>query len=162
MSIRPATPDDAEAIAAIWNPFIRDTAITFNSVEKTVRGLADDIEAKALDGKGFFVAKVDGSVAGFATYGQFRGGVGYARTMEHTVILHDRAHGRGVGRALMTAIEDQARVTGVHSMFAGVSAENPAAVAFHKAVGYVEMARLPQVGYKFGRWMDLVLLQKML
>ena len=82
--------------------------------------------------------------------------------MEHTVILSARAQGRGVGRALMSAIEDHARASGVHVMMAGVSAENPDGVAFHKAVGYAQVARIPQVGRKFGRWMDLVLLQKLL
>lgn len=162
VTLRAAVPEDAAEIAALWNPFIRDTAVTFNSVEKTPEGLAADISAKAANGQAFILAELDGALAGFATYGQFRGGVGYAHTMEHTVILHQRAHGQGVGRALMAAIEDHARQAGVHSMFAGVSAENPAGVAFHKAVGYVEMARLLQVGRKFGRWMDLVLLQKML
>lgn len=162
VTLRPAVPKDAVEIAALWNPFIRETAVTFNSVEKTPEGLAADITAKAAAGQAFILAERDGVLAGFATYGQFRGGVGYAHTMEHTVILHARSHGQGIGRALMAAIEDHARRAGGHSMFAGVSAENPAGVAFHKAVGYVEMARLPQVGRKFGRWMDLVLLQKML
>lgn len=162
MTLRPALPEDAAAIAALWNPFIRDTAVTFNSVEKTPEGLVADIAAKAAAGQPFLLAELDGVLAGFATYGQFRGGVGYAQTMEHTVILHPRAHGQGLGRALMSAIEEHARRAGVHSLLAGVSAENTAGVAFHMAVGYVELARLPQVGRKFGRWMDLVLLQKML
>jgi L-amino acid N-acyltransferase len=160
--IRPIVSSDVPAVLAIWNPFIRDTAVTFNSAEKTAHGLAADITTKEGDGKAFFVAELDGAVVGFATYGQFRGGVGYAHTMEHTVILSQSAHGRGVGRALMTAIEDHARVAGAHSMFAGVSAENAAGEAFHAALGYVEVARLKQVGFKFGRWMDLVLMQKML
>lgn len=162
VTLRPAMPEDAAAIAALWNPFIRDTAVTFNSVEKTAQGLAADITAKAAGGQAFLLAELDGDLAGFATYGQFRGGVGYAHTMEHTVILAPQAHGRGVGRALMAGIEEHARQAGVHSMLAGVSAENEAGIAFHRAIGYVEMARLPQVGRKFGRWMDLVLLQKML
>ena len=160
--IRPACSDDVPVLLAIWNPFIRDTAVTFNSAEKTAPGLAADIAAKEAEGKAFFVAELDGVIVGFATYGQFRGGVGYARTMEHTVILSETAHGRGVGRALMTAVEDHARVAGAHSMFAGVSAENTAGEAFHAAIGYAEVARLKQVGFKFGRWMDLVLMQKML
>ncbi|SMO71767.1 phosphinothricin acetyltransferase [Thalassovita litoralis] len=160
--IRPACSDDVPVVLAIWNPFIRDTAVTFNSAEKTAPGLTADIAAKEAEGKAFFVAELDGAIVGFATYGQFRGGVGYARTMEHTVILSESAHGRGVGRALMTAIEDHARAAGAHSMFAGVSAENTAGKAFHAAIGYAEVARLKQVGFKFGRWMDLVLMQKML
>ncbi|WP_420568171.1 GNAT family N-acetyltransferase [Thalassovita sp.] len=162
MNIRPASALDAPVIAAIWNPIIRETEVTFNSEEKTVDGLAQDFAAKEAAGKAFLVAEQQGDIMGFATYGQFRGGPGYAHTMEHTVILAPSARGQGVGRALLTAIEEHARNAGAHVMMAGVSAENPAAVAFHAALGYREMARLPQVGRKFGRWMDLVLMQKML
>ncbi|SDN46302.1 phosphinothricin acetyltransferase [Lutimaribacter pacificus] len=159
MTIRPARATDAQAIAAIWNPMIRDTAITFTTAEKTEAGLQADIAAR--DGA-FWVADEGGHVLGFATYAQFRGGPGYARTMEHTVILSPLAHGRGIGRALMTALCDHAKGQGVHSMWAGVSAENPAAVAFHARIGFAEVARLPEVGFKFGRWMDLILMQKIL
>ena len=110
----------------------------------------------------FFVATQDDQVLGFAKYGQFRGGVGYGKTMEHTVILSADARGRGVGRALMTVVEDHARAGGAHSMFAGVSSENPDGVAFHKTLGYHQVAVLAQVGRKFDRWFDLHLLQKML
>jgi len=162
MSVRPATPADIPAILEIWNPLIRDSAVTFNATEKSAADLAQMIADKAAAGHGFFVAEADGMVLGFASYGQFRGGIGYAKTMEHTIILAEGARGRGLGRALMSAVEDHARAHGAHSIFAGVSAENPAGRAFHQAMGYRETVTLPQVGYKFGRWMDLHLMQKML
>ncbi|HSG57525.1 MAG TPA: GNAT family N-acetyltransferase [Paracoccaceae bacterium] len=160
--IRPAAAPDAAAIAEIWNPVIRDTAVTFNAVEKTPEGLVADFAAKALAGHGFLVAEAGGRVLGFANYSQFRGGVGYARSMEHTIILAPQAQRQGVGRALMAAIEDHARAGGAHALFAGVSAENPAGVEFHRRIGFNEVARLREVGFKFGRWLDLILLQKFL
>ncbi|WP_035845315.1 GNAT family N-acetyltransferase [Allgaiera indica] len=160
--IRPATACDADAVAAIWNPVIRDTAITFNAIEKAADDLTQSFAQKRADGHAFLVAEAEGGLLGFATYGQFRGGIGYAHTMEHTIILAPAARGRGVGRALMAAIEDHARANGAHSIFAGVSAENPAGRAFHAALGYAEVAVLREVGFKFGRWMDLVLMCKML
>lgn len=160
--IRPARATDAAAIAAVWNPFIRDTAVTFNPVEKSADDIAAMIRDRQAAGHGVLVADLQGHVAGFASYAQFRGGAGYARTMEHTILLSPAAQGSGLGRALMTALEDHARAAGIHSLIAGVSAENPAGRAFHAAIGYTEIATLPQVGHKFGRWMDLVLMQKIL
>jgi phosphinothricin acetyltransferase len=159
MRIRPARPGDAEAIAAIWNAVIDDTAITFTTERKTEQGLAADIATR---GAGFQVACDAGAVVGFATYFPFRAGPGYAHTKEHSIQLAPAARGRGTGRALMAALEAAARAQGVHSLWAGVSGENPDGVSFHAALGFAEIARLPQVGYKFGRWMDLVLMQKML
>ncbi len=160
--IRAAELSDCAAIAAIWNPVIRDTLVTFNAVEKTVQGLAEVLAEKAGAGQPFLVAEAAGELLGFATYGQFRGGVGYARTMEHTIILGAAARGRGLGRALMAGIEAHGLAAGVHSLWAGVSAANPAGRAFHAAIGYREVAVLPEVGFKFGQWLDLVLMQKIL
>lgn len=160
--IRPALPTDCAAIAAFWNPVIRDTMVTFNSVEKTEEELRGTLQAKARDGCPFLVAEEEGRVLGFATYGQFRGGVGYARTMEHTIILAPETRGRGLGRALMAAIEDFGRARGVHSMIGGVSGANPPGIAFHAALGYAQVAVLPEVGFKAGQWLDLVLMQKLL
>jgi L-amino acid N-acyltransferase len=160
--IRPATGADIPGILAIWNPVIRDTVVTFNSAQKSPDDLARMIADRHDAGHAFLVADDGAGVAGFATYAQFRGGVGYARTMEHTVILAPDAGGRGLGRALMMGVEDHARAGGAGSMFAGVSAENPAGRAFHAAIGYAEVAVLSRVGFKFGRWFDLVLMQKFL
>lgn len=152
----------AKGILAVWNPVIRETAITFNALEKEENELVRMIVTRADAGHGFFVAEEEGQVLGFATYSQFRGGVGYARAMEHTVILGPEARGKGLGRQLMETLEEHARVRDVHSMIGGVSAENEDGIAFHTAIGYAEVARVPEVGWKFDRWMDLVLMQKFL
>ena len=102
------------------------------------------------------------SAVGFATYGQFRPGDGYATCMEHTIILSPTAQGSGLGRALMLAVESHARAHGAHQMIAGISAENPAAIAFHAKIGYRETVRIAQAGFKFDRYIDLVLMQKFL
>jgi len=146
----------------VWNPVIRDTLITFNAVEKTPKDVALDITAKAEQGLGFFVCETQGRVLGFATYAQFRGGVGYAKTMEHTIILSPALNGMGVGRRIMQTLCDHAKDRGVKSMFAGVSARNDAGVQFHRAVGFQPVAGLEKVGFKFGQFIDLVLMQKFL
>ena len=160
--IRDARSTDAAGIAAIWNPVIRDTAITFNSAEKTEAEIAKMIAERQAAGHGTWVAEEFGKILGFVTVSQFRGGVGYAHTLEHTVILAPGQSGRGIGRALMSEMENHSREQKAHSVFAGVSGENPAGAAFHEAIGYRLVSILPEVGYKFGRWMDLHLMQKIL
>ncbi|WP_054007677.1 GNAT family N-acetyltransferase [Cypionkella psychrotolerans] len=155
--IRAALPEDAAALAALWNPWIRDTAVTFNSAEKSEADLLAMIAAREC-----FLVYINNGVQGFATYSQFRGGPGYATCMEHSVILSPNARGMGAGRALMVAVEDHARAAGAHQMIAGVSGENPEGQRFHAALGYHEIAIIREAGFKFGRFMDLVLMQKFL
>jgi L-amino acid N-acyltransferase YncA len=99
MTIRPAQPADIPALLAIWNHIIRDTAVTFNTVEKTAADLQHMIADKAATGHGFLVAEQQDGLAGFASYGQFRAGPGYAHTMEHTIVMEPNAQGLGLGRA---------------------------------------------------------------
>lgn len=162
MIVRYATQADADAICGIWNPVIRDSEITFASTPKTPGDIAAMIAARDDAGHAFLVADAAGECLGFATYGQFRGGTGYARCMEHAVILAPEARGSGTGRALLAAIENHARAGGAHSIFAGVSSGNPAGIAFHERLGYSHAATLREVGWKFGRWYDLHLMQKFL
>lgn len=161
MLIRRATGADAKTIAALWNPYIRDTAVTFTPSEKTASDVAQMIDDHDRRGHATFVA-VDGGLLGFATYAQFRAGAGYATCMEHSIMLAPPARGRGVGRGLMTALCDHATAAGAHQMIAGISAENPDGQAFHARMGFATLARVPQAGFKFGRFIDLVLMQKFL
>lgn len=161
-TLRPATTADCDAILEVWNPFIRNSDVTFNSIEKTPRTLATELAQKEKLDQPLILAVDQNKVLGFATYGQFRASNGYRRTLENTIILAPNSHGLGIGRRLMTAIEDHARKRRHYSMFAGISHRNPNGVAFHAALGYAEVARLPEVGYKFDQWYDLILMQKIL
>ncbi|CAM3022759.1 phosphinothricin acetyltransferase [Paracoccus aminovorans] len=162
MDIRPAEDRDLSAILAFWNPIIRETTIVFSSEERTPESLGTMISARRAAGREMLVAEDAGEVLGIATYDQFRGGLGYVHAMEHTVMLAPDARGRGVGRALMAAIEDHARARGGHTMVAAVDAANAEGIGFHEAIGYARVGYLPESGRKFGRWLDLVLLQKIL
>ncbi len=159
MKVRSAIAADSAAIAAIWNPIIRDTTITFTPDERSEADIRRLIAERQDAGHAVFVADT-GDVSGFGFYGQFRNGRGYGRTMEHTVHVAPAARKAGVGRALMAALEGHARAGGAHSLFAGVSGENPAGRAFHAALGFASVAVLPEVGHKFGRWIDLHLMRK--
>ena len=156
--IRAASPGDAPAVAEIWNRIIRDTTATFTTVEKDPAILADQIAG----GTPWWVAVQEGVVVGHATYGDFRSGPGYGRSKEHSIHLTEAASGRGFGRALMTTLEGHARDHGVHVMLAGVTSDNAAGQAFHARLGYQDCGRVVQAGYKWGRYLDLVLMQKIL
>lgn len=159
MNIRQAMADDAPAIVAITNAIIRDTLVTFTTDERSVESIVADIEAK---GPAFLVAENDGVVLGFATYGNFRCGPGYAQCREHSIQLAPQTRGQGVGRALMAALEDGAKADQVHVLVAGISSANPAAIAFHAAIGFEHVGHMPEVGFKWGQRLDLVLMQKIL
>lgn len=159
--IRPATPADVPAITWIINQVIRDTSITVTSVEKSEQEvMAMMVERRAL-GHEMFVANV-GGVVGYASYAQFRASPGYSRTMEHSVALVAGGQGRGLGSALMSAVETHAKSAGAHVLIAAITADNSQSISFHKGLGYEHVGHLPQVGYKFGRYHDLVLMQKFL
>ena len=160
--IRPARAADAPALAALLNRWILHTTVTFTPVPKTADDILDMIAARAAAGHAFLVAEDEGQLIGQASYSQFRGGPGYATCMEHSISLLPGAHRKGLGRALLTAIEDHARVGGAHQMIAAISGENEGGRAFHARMGYREIATIPEAGFKFGRFIDLVLMQKFL
>ena len=159
MIIRQATINDAPAVAELTNTLIRDTTITFKSEPTTPEKQAAAIAER---GPAFLVSYEGDTFLGYATYFPFRGADGYRHTVEQTIALASAARGKGIGTQLMTQLFANARAQGIHSVFAGVSAENLAGVAFHAKLGFTELARLPEVGRKFDRWLDLVLMQKML
>ncbi|WP_170758670.1 GNAT family N-acetyltransferase [Ruegeria lacuscaerulensis] len=159
MITRQAQVADAAAIAAITNAIIRETLVTFTTDERSAEDIAVDIKNRC---PAYLVAEVDGQVVGFATYGPFRSGPGYARCREHTIQLAPEARGRGAGRSLMWALEAVAQAEGVHVLVAGISSANLDAIAFHASLGFSEVGRMPEVGFKWGKWLDLVLMQKIL
>ena len=161
-TLRPATPADAPAIAAIWNPIIRDSAITFWPTPRSDADIAGLIADRQGAGQAFMVACGANRVLGFASYAQFRAGAGYARAMEHTIHVAPDQRGSGVGRALMRAIEDHATAAGAHVMIGAITGDNLSSREFHRRIGYAEWGLIPQVGWKFERFHDLVLMGKLL
>jgi phosphinothricin acetyltransferase len=157
--IRPATTQDALTIAALWNWMIRDTLATFTTEEKSRAAVEEMIEARA---GAFYVDTIDGALRGFATFGPFRPGPGYAATCEHSVIVDPEYHGRGVGRGLMAQIEEAATAQGKHVMIGALSSANPPALRFHVSCGFEQTGHLPHVGRKADQWLDLIFVQKTL
>ena len=122
----------------------------------------DLVREIASKGEGTLVADAEGEVVGFAAFAPFRRGSGYVHTMEHSIHVLPLYRGQGIGRGLLTRLENVAARQGIHVMVAGISGANPDAVAFHARLGYHEVGRMPEVGRKLGKWLELVLMQKIL
>ncbi|NQX92384.1 MAG: N-acetyltransferase family protein [Flavobacteriales bacterium] len=101
-------------------------------------------------------------VLGFATYSQFRKKPGYRFCMEHSVYVRQDAHGKGIGKKLLLALEDEGRDLGMHTFIGGVDASNQGSVDFHVKLGYQIVGQLKEVGNKFDTWHDLIFVQKKL
>ena len=106
-----------------------------------------------------------GDVVGFAAYGTFRGAgkwQGYRFTVEHTIHVREARWGAGVGKTLLRELINRARNAGIHVMVGAIDADNIASIRFHESQGFSVVARMPEVGYKFERRLDLVLMQRIL
>jgi len=159
VTIRPATVADIAAITQIYNAAGVGTTASYDLAPVTVDDRRAWFEAKAQRGFPVLVAEEDGETIGFASYGTFREKAGYDYTVEHSVYVNDGRRASGVGRMLMAALIDHAKGHGVHVMVGALDGSNDASLAFHQALGFVEVARMPEVGRKFGRWLDLVIVQ---
>ncbi|MGE0667805.1 MAG: N-acetyltransferase family protein [Sphingomonadales bacterium] len=157
-----AVADDLPAIAAILNHSILNTTAAWYDDPCTDEWMAAWFELRRAKGWPVLAARVGGRVVGYATYGEFRSRTGYRDTMEHSVYVDASYHRAGIGRSLLTALVDRARANGVHVLVGGIADENEASIALHRALGFEEVARMPEVGQKFGRWLTLVFMQKIL
>jgi phosphinothricin acetyltransferase len=158
MIVRPATAADAIPIASLLDALLATTAIEWRDTPRTAEGISEWLAEHEV----VLVADEGGEVVGVAAFGWFRDIVkrpGYRFTVEHTVHVRQRLWGSGVGAELMGVLMDVARDRGMHTMVAAVDGANEASIRFHRRLGFVEVARMPEIGAKFGRWQGLVLLQ---
>jgi phosphinothricin acetyltransferase len=160
--IRPAVAADLAAICAIYNQVIASSTAVYSEDAVDVEDRGRWMAARAAQGYPVLVAERGGAVAGFSTFGDFRAWPGYRFTVEHSVHVAEHARGQGVGSPLVAALFPRARALGKHVMVAGVDADNAGSIRFHERLGFEEGPRLREVGFKFGRWLDLVFLQRRL
>ena len=162
MIIRPYRPDDLAAILAIFNDAIVNTTASWVDDIVDLVNRRAWVAAREAAGYPVLIAEVDGAVAGYASFGDFRPFPGYRRTVEHSVYVDARFRRRGLAGALLAAIEPPARALGKHVIVGGIGADNAASIALHEKHGYAEVGRMPEVGLKFGQWQTLVFMQKVL
>ena len=162
MHIRDAHSTDAAGIAEIYNDAVLNTTAIWNDTTVDETDRAEWIAGRHGSGFPVLVAVDGGEVVGYATYGDFRPHDGFRHTVEHSVYVRGDQRGSGIGRQLMMLLIDAARENGVHVMVAAIESGNTGSLRLHEKLGFVETGRMPEVGTKFGRWLDLVLLQLML
>jgi len=153
--LRDAVEADAPTIAAIYNPFITDTVVTF---EEDTLG-AGQIAARVLgvqdQGLPWRVVERDGQVLGYAYAGLWRARAAYRFVAESAIYLGEAARGQGVGTLLYRDLFDQLRARDMRMVMGVIALPHPASVAFHERLGFECRGVFPAVGYKFGRWIDV-------
>lgn len=154
MNLRSATRSDAEAIAAIYRPYVEETATTFEEMppdaEEIAARIADTVETYP-----WFVAERDGEVVGYAYAGKLRKRAAYRWVAELSVYVDRERRRAGIGSALYDALLATLERQGFRSAYGVVTLPNPESVAFHESWGFERAALLPEAGYKLGEWHDV-------
>jgi phosphinothricin acetyltransferase len=160
--VRDATLDDVAAITAIYNHVIGESDAIWLDEEVTLDDRRAWLQGQLDAGRPTLVAVEGGEVIGYCAAFAFRDKSGYRATAEHTILLAPGHRGSGTGQALLDALIERAAAAGTRVLVAGCDAGNHGAIAFHERNGFQEVARMPGVGRKHGRPVDLVLLQRAL
>ncbi len=153
----------AAAILDIFNDAILNSTALYDYSPRTPESMVGWFEAKrAGDFPVIGLEDGAGTLLGFASYGTFRAWPAYKYTVEHSVYVHREHRGRGLGRTLLQELVAAARQHGLHALVGGIDAANAGSIALHERLGFKHVGTLPQVGFKFGRWLDLAFYQLLL
>jgi L-amino acid N-acyltransferase len=162
MLIRDAREADIAAITAIYNHAVLHTTAVYAyeafSEDSRLAWLCE----KQKDGWPVLVALVEQEVVGFGTYGSFRSFPAYLHTAENSVYVHPSKQQQGIGKELLGSLLKRAAAQGLHALVAGIDSTNTASIHLHQRFGFTKVAHFKEVGFKFGRWLDLVFMQKLL
>jgi phosphinothricin acetyltransferase len=152
--MRPVTVDDAEAICGIYNPYIRDSAITFEEdpvspgeMEGRIRGVTASYP--------WLVHEEGGEVVGYAYINQWKARAAYRFSSEISIYIKGSCRRRGIGSGLLGSLLEEVRKTSLHSIVAGVTLPNEASVGLHEKFGFKKIAQFNEIGFKLGKWLDV-------
>jgi L-amino acid N-acyltransferase len=162
VTISAAARAQLSEIRDIYNEVIRNSTAVFSDVEVTLENREAWFEAKCAAAFPVVAATDASGVVGFGTFGEFRTWPGYRFSVEHSVHVRADARGRGVGRALVLALLQEAARMQKHVMIAGIDAQNVTSIALHEKLGFQATGELKEVAYKFGRWLDLKFMQRLI
>lgn len=158
-TLAPASRQDLPGILSIYNEVIRTSTAVYTEIELTAERGAAWFDAKRSAGFPLIVAKDASGIAGFGTFGEFRAPPCYQHSVEHSVHVRFDRRGQGIGRQLVIELMKQAAAMHKHVMIAGIDADNVVSIKLHESLGFTNVGHFHEVGFKFGRWLDLVFLQ---
>lgn len=160
--IREAQREDLPQMLEIYNDLIIHTTAIYSYEPHTPEMRAEWFETKKQQGFPIYVAVDENIVLGFATFGSFRSWPGYKYTVENSVYVATEARGKGIGKTLMMKIIEAAKTMNMHAMVAGIDADNNISLKLHEKLGFKQVAYFKEVGFKFGRWLDLIFMELVL
>ena len=154
-----AARQDLPEILKIYNEVIRTSTAVYTEIELTAERGAAWFDAKRAGGFPFIVAKDASGITGFGTFGEFRAPPCYHNSVEHSVHVRSDRRGQGIGRQLVIELMNGAAAMNKHVMIAGIDADNAISIKLHESLGFINVGHFHEVGFKFGRWLDLVFLE---
>ena len=161
MVIRKANENDLQQTLDIYNEIIANSTAIFQYEPQTIEMRKAWFAEKQEKGFPVFVAEEDNMIVGFSTFGQFRNWQAYKHSVENSVYVKADQRGKGIGKLLLKPLIDVAKEMKLHTIIAGIVADNKASIALHQQFGFVEVAHFKEVGFKFDKWLDLKFLQLM-
>lgn len=162
ITVRDAHESDLDAILAIYNDAIINTTAVYSEEPHTLEMRKTWYQDRVKNNFPVYVAETDGMVAGFSSFGHFRVWPCYRYTVEISVYVETSYRGRGISKILLQSLIDRAKEMNMHAVIAGISADNEISLNLHRSFGFKEVADFKEVGYKFGRWLDLKFLELLL
>jgi L-amino acid N-acyltransferase len=161
-AIRRCEEADLCGIAEIYNHAVAHTNAIWNESVVDVANRRDWWQGRANQGFPVLVARGAEHVLGYGSFGPFRPFDGYKSSVEHSVYVREGMRGAGIGRAMLLALEAEARRLSLHAMVGGIAHDNAPSLSLHRSLGFQEVGRMPEIAKKFGAWQTLVLMQKLL
>ena len=162
IQIRTAGDKDLEAILEIYNDAILNTTAVYDYEPHTLEMRRQWFRIKEAQGFPVFVAEDNGKVVGFSSIGPFRAWAAYKYSVENSIYVAAGQRGKGIGKLLLEPLIKAATELDLHTIIAGIDATNEVSIKLHRSFGFEEVAQFKQVGYKFGRWLDLTFMQLLL
>lgn len=160
MTIRPATQADLPQILEIYNEAVLNTTATYDYEPRTLEHRAAWLEDHAKHNYPVFVAvNGQGRVVGWSSLNRYHDRLGYRFTSENSIYVAADSRNQGVGKLLMPPLIAGARERGLHAILAGIDASNAVSIRLHAQFGFQKVAHFKEVGYKFGRWLDVIYME---